>query len=192
MEKRLTHFLNPLTLHITLADVARGIERPVETIHLSKKVQKDEDWKWANMFLVVLEGEGGRFCSYRVLKCWLEAVVQLLSSCMDWQTLAELIDVTEWELQHFNYPEAHKQRLQFVLVQQKARLRELKAKASDSIKAWEWARGWEPILKSCPDESSLNIAVQLFKTQRQQFVVYVDAIAWVQELGRQQRACLRG
>ena len=111
---------------------------------------------------------------------------------MDWQTLAELIEVTEWELQHFKYPEVHKQRLQFVLVQQRARLKELKAKASDSIAAWEWARGWEPILKSCPDESSLNIAVQLFKTQRRQFVEYQEAIAWVQQVGRKHRACLRG
>ena len=192
MEKRLTDFLDPKTLHITLADVARGIERPVETVYVSEKVQKDEDWKWANVFLVVVEGEGGRFCSYRVLKCWLEAVVQLMSSCMDWQTLAELIEVTEWELQHFNYPEAHKQRLQKVLVQQRARLKELKAKASDSIAAWEWARGWEPVLRSCPDESSLNIAVQLFKTQRRKFVEYQEAIAWVQGVGRQHRACLRG
>lgn len=107
MEKRLTHFLAPKTLKITLADIAWGIERPVETVYLSEKVEKDEDWKWANVFVVVVEAEGGRFCSYRGLKCWLEAVVQLLSSCMDWQTLAELIDVTECELQHFNYLEAH-------------------------------------------------------------------------------------
>lgn len=45
MGKRLTGVLNPLTLHITLAEVARGIERPVETVFLSQKVQKDEDWK---------------------------------------------------------------------------------------------------------------------------------------------------
>lgn len=79
-----------------------------------------------------------------------------------------------------------------VLVEQKPRLEELKAQTSDLIKAWEWARGWEPILKSCSDEPSLNIAVQLFKAQRRQFAAFEEAIAWVQGVGRQQRACLRG
>lgn len=192
MAKRLTDFLEPRSLKISLSDIAQGIERPIEKVYLSQKAEKAEDWKWANVFLVVVEGEGGRFGSYRALRCWLEAVMELLTSCMDWQTLAELIEVTEWELQHFNYPEAHKKQLQQLLVEQKARLEELKVKATGFMKAWEWARGWEPILKSCLDEPSLNIAVQLFKTQRRQFGQYQEAIAWVQGVGRQHRACLRG
>lgn len=192
MAKRLTDFLDPRTLNITLSDIAQGIDVPLEKVYLPQKAQKAEDWKWANVFLVVVEGAGGRFCSYRVLRCWLEAVVNLLTSCMDWQTLASLIEVTEWELQHFNYPKAHKKRLQKVLLEQKARLEELRVQADSSIKAWEWARGWEPILKSCPDESSLDIAVQLFKTQRQQYAAYQEAIAWVQGVGKQHRASMRG
>ncbi len=192
MAKRLTDFLDPRTLNITLSDIAQGIEQPVEKVYLPQKAQKAEDWKWANIFLVVVEGAGGRFCSYRVLRCWLEAVVNLLTSCMDCQTLTELIEVTGWELQHFNYPEAHKKQLQKVLEEQKARLEELLAQSSQLIKAWEWARGWEPILKSCLDEPSLDIAVQLFKTQRRQFAAYQEAIAWVQQVGRVHRACLQG
>lgn len=192
MAKRLTDFLDPRTLDITLSDIAQGIEQPVEKVNLPQKAQKAEDWKWANIFLVVVEGAGGRFCSYRVLRCWLEAVVNLLTSCMDCQTLAELIEVTQWELQHFNYPDAHKKRLQKVLVEQKARLEELRVQAYSSLKAWKWARGWEPIIKSCPDEPSLDIAVQLFKAQRRQYAAYQEAIAWVQQVGKQHRACLQG
>jgi hypothetical protein len=191
MAKRLTDFLDPRTLNITLSDIAQGIEIPIENIYLPHKAQKASDWKWANVFLVVVDGVGGRFCSYRVLRCWLEAVVELLTSCMDWQTLAELIEVTQWELQHFNYPEAHKKHLEKVLLEQKARLEELRVQADSSIKAWEWARGWEPIIKSCPDEPSLDIAVQLFKTQRRQYAAYQEAIAWVQGVGKQHRACLQ-
>lgn len=191
MAKRLTDFLDPRTLDITLSDIAQGIKRPVEKVHLPEKAQKDEDWKWENIFLIVVEGERGRFCSYRVLRCWLEAVIQLLTSCMDWQTLAELIEVIEWELQRFDYPDAHEKRLQEVLVEQKARLEELKAKAVGLMKAWEWARVWERMIKMCAYEQSLNIAVQLFKSQKSQFGAYPEVIDWVRQVGRQHRACLR-
>ncbi len=191
MAKHLTDFLDPRALNITLYDIAQGIKKPVEKVRLPEKAEKDEDWKWANIFLIVIEGERGRFCSYRVLQCWLEAVIQLLTSCMDWQTLAELIQATEAELQRFDYPEAHKQRLQEVLVQQKARLEELKAKAVGLMKAWEWARVWERMIKMCPDDQSLNIAVQLFKLQKSQFAAYPEVIDWVRQVGRQHRACLQ-
>lgn len=72
------------------------------------------------------------------------------------------------------------------------RLEELKAQAAGLIRAWNWARGWAPILKACPNESSLNIALQLYKTQKPQFAVFTDAIAWVVQIGRQQREYLRG
>ncbi len=192
MAKRLTDFLNPRTLDITRFDIAQGIKKTVEKVNIPRKAEKDEDWKWANIFLIVVEGERGRFCSYRVLRCWLEAVVELLTSCIDWQTLAELIEATEADLQRYHYPDAHKQRLQEVLVEQKARLEELIAKAADLMKAWEWARGWELVLRSCPDEQSLNIAVQLFKTQKLQFAAYQEVIEWVRGVGRQHRFCLRG
>lgn len=190
MAKRLTNFLNPRTLKITLADIAQGINKPVEKLYRPKKAKTDADWKWANVFLVVVEGERARFGSYRVLVCWLEAVIELLSSCTDWQTLAELIAVTEWELQHYNYPEAHQQRLQEVLKAQKERLEELKVEAIKSLKAWEWAKGWEPILSSCADEAALNIAVQLLKIQKSQYAEYQDVIDWVRELGAQHRAAI--
>lgn len=192
MAKQLTDFLSPRNLNITLSDIAQGIKRPVEKVHLPEKAEKDEDWKWENIFLIVVEGERGRFCSYRVLQCWREAVIQLLTSCMDWRTLAKLIELTEWELQRYDYPDAHEKRLQEVLMEQKARLEELKVKAAGLIRAWEWARGWEPVLRSCPDEPSLNIAVQLFKMQKLQFAAYQQVIEWVRGVGRQHRACLRG
>ena len=191
MAKHLTDFLDPRVLNITLYDIAQGIKKPVEKVHLPEKSEKDEDWKWANIFLIVIEGERGRFCSYRVLQCWLEAVLQLLTSCMDWQTLASLIQATEAELQRFDYPDAHKQRLQEVLVQQKARLEELKAKAVGLMKAWEWARVWERMIKMCPDDQSLNIAVQLFKLQKSQFAAYPEVIDWVRQVGRQHGAWMQ-
>lgn len=183
MIKRLTDVLNPKTLNISLSDIANGIDMPVEKLYFPQG-----NWQWANIFLVVVEGAGGRFCSYRVLRCWIDAVVELLTSCMDWETLAELIRVTEWELEHYNYPKSHKKCLQQVLVQQKARCEELIAQASESMKAWKWAQGWERVLKSCPDQASLDMAVQLFQIQTGQFAAYTDAIAWVADIGRQHRA----
>lgn len=183
MFKRLTDVLNPKTLNISLSDIANGIDMPVEKLYLPLS-----DWKWANIFLVVVEEAGGRFCSYRVLRCWLEAVVELLTNCMDWETLADLISVTEWELEHYNYPTSHKKRLQQVLVQQKARCEELIAQASESIKVWKWAQGWERVLQSCPDRASLDMAVQLFQIQTGQFAAYEEAIAWVADIGKQHRA----
>lgn len=186
MPLRLTNFLNPKTLEISLSDIAQGIDQPVGKLYLSEK-----DWKWANIFLVVVEGAGGRFCSYRVLQCWLSAVIELLTNCMDWQTLATLIEVTEWELQHYNYPSAHEKQLREVLAQQKVRLEELIVQASSVTKAWEWARAWEPVLLSCNDEPTLDIAVQLFTTQTRQFAQYTDAIAWVQQVGLEHRASFK-
>ena len=71
------------------------------------------------------------------------------------------------------------------------RLQQLKQKAAGLIKAWNWARGWEPILKACRNEKSLNIALQLYKAQRQQFSDYPDAIANVIYSGKQRRQYLR-
>ena len=186
MAKRLTDFINLKTLHITLDDIAQAVKKPAEKLY-----HPDREWRWAHLFLVVVEGEGGRFGSYRALLCWLEAVINLLTSCNDWQILGEIIAATEAELNHYAYPDSHKQKLEEVLEQQKARLEELKAKAVGLIKAWEWAKSWERVIKLCPNEESLNMAVPLFKLQRTQFARYQDVITYVRQVGRQHREYLR-
>jgi hypothetical protein len=187
MARRLTDFIDPRTLHITLADIAQAVQKPAEKLYHPQKCE----WKWAYLFLIVVEGEGGQFGSYRALLCWLEAVIELLTNCNDAQTLAELIKATVAELQHYTYPDSHKQRLQEVLEEQKARLEDLTAKATGSIKAWEWAKGWERVIKMCPSAESLNMAVPLFKLQRVQFAAYPEVIEWVRDVGRQHREFLQ-
>ncbi|HEY9853518.1 MAG TPA: hypothetical protein V6D28_28870 [Leptolyngbyaceae cyanobacterium] len=193
MTKRLTEFLNPKSLQIQLSDIAKGIGKPTDQLSLPKKATEDPDsWKWPEIFLVAVEGEGGRFCSYRMLECWLLAVIELLTNCTDWERLEELIAVTEAELKSYCYPPTHKEQLQQVLVQQKARLADLKAKASGLMKAWDWAKGWERILRNCANEKSLNIAVELFRMQKLLFAEYPDVVESVRQIGRQQRVCLQG
>ena len=191
MTKRLTEFINPRNLQIQLSDIAKGIGKPTEKLCLPEQAEDPNGWKWPEIFLVTIEGEGGRFCSYRVLECWLLAVIELLTSCMDSEELEELIAVTEAELASYCYPQLHREQLQEVLVQQKARLEDLKAKASSLIKAWDWAKGWERILTNCPNEKSLNIAVELFRMQKILFAEYPDVIESVRQIGRQHRACLQ-
>ena len=186
MGHRLTDFIDPRKLNITLADVARAVKKPEEKLYHPQK----GEWKWAYMFLIVVEGEGGHFGSYRALNIWLEAVFQLLTSCNDWQVLAKLIDATEWDLQHYAYTERNKTQLQEVLQQQKARLEELKSKAIGMIKAWEWAKLWERLIRACQDKESLRVADILFKLQRSQYAEYAEALAWVQRVGRQHWACV--
>ena len=187
MPKRLTEFLDPRTLNPTMADIAKAVKKPLEKL----SVPTNKQWKWASVFYALVEGEGSRFGSYRALGCWVEAVVQMLRSCNDWQKLAELIDATEAELEIYPYRDEHKQLLGQVLVQQKVRYLKLKEQAAGSIRAWNWARGWAPVLQACPNEKSLNIALQLYKSQKQQFAAYAEAIAWVVQVGRQQRQYLR-
>lgn len=179
MEKRLTDFIDPRTLDIRIADLARGAEKPVEKVYTPQT-----DWKWAHMCLIVVEGVGGRFVSYRVLRCWMEAVIELLTKCANWQILQELIEATEWELKHYDYPDTHRQQLQVVLVKQKARLKQLR-------EAWQWARGWERVIKNCLVEQSLNMAQRLFKEQKSQFEEYPEVLNWVRIVGRQHREYLR-
>ncbi len=90
MPKRLTEFLDPRTLNPTMADIAKAVKKPLEKL----SVPTNKQWKWAHMFYALVEGEGSRFGSYRALGCWVEAVVQMLRSCNDWQKLAEIIDAT--------------------------------------------------------------------------------------------------
>ena len=187
MARRLTEFLDPRTLDPTLDDIAQAVKRPVEKVC----DPIDKDWKWATMFYAVVEGQGAIFGSYRALLCWVEAIIQMLASCNDWQTLAEMIAATVAELERYPYGDESKQRLREVLALAKVRLYELKAQAARLIRAWNWARAWEPVLKSCPNENSLNIALQLYKTQKQQFAVFPEAITWVVQVGRQQREYLR-
>ncbi|MFB2918257.1 MULTISPECIES: hypothetical protein [Aerosakkonema] len=191
MAKRLTEFVNPRNLQIQLSDIANGIGKPAETLSLPEQAEDPDGWKWPEIFLVTVEGEGGRFCSYRVLECWLLAVIELLTSCADWEQLEELIAVTEAELERYCYPLAHREQLQAVLVQQKARLEDLKVKATGLINAWDWAKGWERVLTNCPDEKALNMAVELFKTQKALFAEYPDAIESVRQVGRKQRRSLQ-
>lgn len=188
MAKRLSEFLDPRTLDPSLDDIAQAVKRPVETV----SVPTDKDWKWGTMFYAVVEGEGGIFGSYRALACWVEAIIQMLTSCNDWQTLEAMIAATVAELERYPYCEADKQQLRQVLAVATVRLEELKAQAAGLIRAWNWARGWAPILKACPNETSLNIALQLYKTQKPQFSVFTDAIAWVVQIARQHREYLRG
>lgn len=188
MAKRLTEFLDPRTLGPSLDDIAQAVKRPVETVC----VPTDKDWKWGTMFYAVVEGEGAIFGSYRAVACWVEAMIQMLTSCNDWQTLEAMIAATVAELERYPYREAHKQQLREVLALATVRLEELKAQAAGLIRAWNWARGWALILKACPNESSLNIALQLYKTQNLQSVVFTDAIASVVQIGRQHREYLRG
>lgn len=187
MKKGLTEFLDPRTLKPALSDIAQAVKKPVEKTYLPQSKQ----WKWRDMFYVVIEGEGAKFGSYRALVCWLTAVIQMLSCCTDWKTLAEMISAAEWELEHYPYPQAHKQQLQQVLLEQKARLEELKAQAADLIKAWEWAKGWTPVIESCPNQKTLNIAMQLYIAQKAQFKAYPEVFDFIRQIGRQRREYLR-
>lgn len=188
MKKRLTEFLDPRSLNPTLSDIARALKKPVEKIYLPE----GKEWKWSNMFYGLVEGEGAKFGSYRAWGCWLEAVIQMLASCNDWQALAEMIEAAEWELQQdYPYPDEHKKQLQQVLSDQKARLEELKAQAAGLIRAWEWAKGWAPVLKCCPNQKTLNIALQLYTAQKPQFEAYAEVFDFIREVGRQRREYLR-
>ncbi|AFZ13664.1 hypothetical protein Cri9333_2818 [Crinalium epipsammum PCC 9333] len=187
MAKKLTAFIDPRTLKPTLSDISQAVKKPAEKL----STPTDKQWKWATIFYAVIEGEGAIFGSYRRLSVWVEAVINLLNSCNDWQTLEEIIASTEAELEHYRYRDEHKQQLQEVLTLAATRLQELKQKAAGLIKAWNWARGWEAILRACGNEESLNIAVQLYKAQRQQFSDYPDAIANVIHSGKQHRQHLR-
>ena len=187
MAKRLTEFLDPRTLDPSVADIAAAVKRPVEKV----SVPTGKSWKCATMFYAVVEGEGAKFGSYRALASWVEAIIQMLTSCNDWQTLEEMIAATVAELERYPYRKDHKQQLQEVLALATVRLEALKAQAAGLIRAWNWARGWAPVLNACPNESSLNIALQLYKAQKQQFAVFPDVIAWVVQVGRQQRQYLR-
>ena len=46
-------------------------------------------------------------------------------------------------------------------------------------------------IKSCQNEESLNIALQLYKSQKSQFEEYPEVLEWVLQIGREQRASLR-
>lgn len=188
MKKSLTEFLDPRTLKPTLFDIAQSVKKPVEKIYLPE----GKEWKWSDIFYVLVEGEGARFGSYRALVCWLEAVIQMLECCQDWKTLAEMIQVTAWELQQdYPYPDEHKQRLKALLDKQKVRLEELKAKAASPIKAWEWAKSWVPVLESCANQKTLNIALQLYTAQKPQFEAYPEVFDLIRQIGRQRREYLR-
>ncbi len=189
MAKRLTEFLDPRGLNPSMSDIGQAVKKPMEKIYLPE----GKEWKWRDIFYTLVEGEGAKFGSYRALMCWLEAVIQMLTTCNDWQTLAEMIEAAEWELQQdYPYPNEHKQRLQQVLEAQKARLEELKAQTAGLMKAWEWARCWATVLESCPNQKSLNIALQLYTAQKPQFEAHSEVFDFIRLLGRQRREYLRG
>ena len=189
--KRLVEVLDPRQISIPLADIARGIERPVQEVYLPEPKPEDKSaedaWKWPNLFLVVVAGEGGRFGSYRVLQSWMMAVIELLESCQSWQVLEELIWLVEEDLMSYPYPLAHRQCLREVLDRQRLRVNELKGDVAGLDRAWEWARGWVSVIKSCLDEASLNAALQLFKSQKEQFADYPNVVNWVLEISREHR-----
>ena len=189
MKPSLTEFIDPRSLNPTLSDIAQAVKKPVEKVCLPE----GKEWKWPDMFYALVEGKGAKFGSYRALVCWLEAVIQRLTSCNDWQTLALMIKAAEWELeQDYPYPDEHKQRLNAVLEQQKIRLEELIAQAASLMKAWEWAKGWAPVLESCPNQKILDIALQLYTAQKPQFEAYPEVFDFIRLLGRQRREYLRG
>lgn len=189
MPKRLSELIDPRTLNPTMSDIAQAVKKPVEKIYLPE----GKEWKWRDMFYVLVKGEGSKFGSYRALLCWLEAVIQKLTSCNEWQTLAEMIEAAEWELQQeYPYPEEHKKRLQQFLSNQKARMEELKAQAAGLIRAWEWAKGWAPVLECCPNQKTLNIALRLYTAQKAQFEAYSEVFNFIQQIARQRREHLRG
>jgi len=187
MAKRLTEFFDPRTLDITLSDIAQGMNKPLAKISLP-----ESDWKWSSIFLVIVEGHGGEFVSYRILQSWLNQVIQLLTNSNDWQELEELLEATIVEIEEYPYPESHKNQLHQVIEEQKIRLEELKEKGADLRRAWIWAKGWEPVIKYCLNQRSLNLANQLFDTQKESFSAYPVLIVWVREIGRLQRTNLDG
>jgi hypothetical protein len=195
MEKRLIDMINPRSLPITLSDIAKGVRRSVDKLYFPEQKEEDETpedaWKWAALFFIVVSGEGGRFGSYRALPCWVEAVKNLLSNCQNWRTLEELIAITEYDIETYRYSEASREELQIFVDQQKARLHELKLAGAGLEAAWEWARGWVPVIKSCRDEASLEIAIKLYQAQQDQFEEYPEVLEWVMQLAQQQRQSVR-
>lgn len=194
MTERLTEILDPRTLPITLSDLAQGLGKSAEQVYFPTPKSDDERpedaWKWASLFLMVVKGEGGRFGSYRALHCWMQAVIEMLENCTESQTLEELIFLTETELQKYRYRDVHKQRLREVLQREKARLHAMKSQAQRLEKAWEWARFWESVLSSCPDEASLNMLLQMYKAQQHQFEEYPQVLDWVVQVSRERRDAL--
>ncbi len=185
MAKRLTEFFDPRTLEITLSDIAQGMNQPLEKISFPTS-----DWKWTSIFLVVIEGHGGEFVSYRILQSWLNQVIQLITNSNNWQELEELLEVTLLEIQDYPYPDSHKTRLYEVIETAKIRLETLKEKGVGLQIAWGWAKGWEVVIKYCLNWRSLNLANQLFTTQQEEFSSYPEVLEWVREIEQIQRSNL--
>jgi hypothetical protein len=195
MTERLTDYINPRSLKIVMADIAKGTGKSAHKLSFPKqkpKHEKPEDaWKWDYIFLIVVEGEGGLFCSYRILRCWLEAVIELLTRCTEWTALEKLIQLTEMDIETHAYTDENKQALREVLQQQKVRLQQLKAEAVSFEMAEQWARASVFLLRICMDKRSWNLAMQVYRAQKGQFEDYPELLEWVERVAREQELCLR-
>lgn len=190
MTERLTDYINPRSLKIVMADIAKGTGKAAHKLSFPKqkpKHEKPEDaWKWDYIFLIVVEGEGGLFCSYRILGCWLEAVIQLLAKCEEWTALENLIKLTEMDIETHAYTDANKQALREVLQKQKVRLQQLKAEAISFEEALERARWWVFVLRSCMNKRCWNLATKLKDSQKGYFENYPELLESVERVAREQ------
>lgn len=195
MKELLTNYINPRYLTIVMDDIATGTGKAAHTLSFPKqkpKHEKPEDaWKWDYIFLIVVEGEGGLFCSYRILRCWLEAVIQLLAKCTEWRALEKLIKLTEMDIETHAYTDANKQALRAVLQQQKVRLQQLKAKAISFEKALEQARWWVLVLRSCMTQRYWKWANKQKDSQKGYFDHYPELVEWVERVALEQLEWLR-
>ena len=191
----LTDYINPRDLKIVMADIAKGTGKAAHTLSFPKqkpKHEKPEDaWQWDYIFLIVVEGEGGLFCSYRILRCWVEAVIHLLARCKEWTALEKLIKVTEMDIETHAYTDVNKQALREALQQQKVRLQQLKAQAISFEKALERARWWVFVLKSCKNKRYWNLAKKLQDSDKGYFENYPELLEWVERVALEQLQWLR-
>ncbi|WP_017721755.1 hypothetical protein [Kamptonema formosum] len=195
MKELLTDYINPRYLTIVMDDIANGTGKSAHTLSFPKqkpKHEKPEDaWKWDYIFLIVVEGEGGLFCSYRILRCWLESVIHLLAKCGEWAELEKLIKLTEMDIETHAYTDANKQALRAVLQKQKVRLQQLKAKAITFEKALERAKWWVFLFKSCMSKRYWNLANKLKDVHKGYFDHYPELLEWVEQVALEQLEWLR-
>ena len=154
-------------------EVAKLFKRPASMI---EKVQC-----WPHILLVVIDGLGARFVSYRSLPTWISKVIEAIGRVVNFEQLKELGDLLRCETENHDYKPEAVDDLREAYRQKQEQLKEIKPQLDRQKKAQKWLEHCQGMVEYCHDEESLKSLSRVIDIQSQKFADLPEIVNKAQE-----------
>ena len=137
---------------------------------------------WPHILLVVIEGVGARFVSYRSLPTWIAKVIEAIGKVANFEQLQELGEILRCETQNHDYKPEAVEELRKAYGEKQQKLKEIQPQLEHQKKAQKWLEYWRGVIEFCKTEESLTSVFKAIESQCDEFADLPEVLSEIMKI----------